>query len=194
MLNWVAFITYVLVTSITPGPNNIMAMSNATRFGLRKSLNFNLGVCVGFTLIILLCTYLSLALESILPRFRLVMSAVGAAYMLYLAAKLVLSTNGASAGRDEALNSFWAGLGLQFLNPKGIMYALTVAANFLLPYTHSQVMLLVFAVLLGFVGFLTTTCWSLFGVVFQRLLASYLQPFNAAMGLLLVYSAVSLFL
>lgn len=193
-MNWLAFITYVVVTSFTPGPNNIMSMTNGIRMGLRKSLHFNLGVGAGFFLIILLCSYLSLTLASVLPRFRLVMSVVGAAYMLYLAGKVVWSTAGPQESRGEAHSSFWAGLGLQFLNPKGIMYGLTVVANFLLPYSQSLAFFLVASVLLAFVGFLSTTSWSLFGAAFQRLLAVHQRPFNAAMGLLLVYCAVSVFL
>ncbi|HEY3366970.1 MAG TPA: LysE family transporter [Symbiobacteriaceae bacterium] len=181
------------MTSFTPGPNNIMSMTNANRFGLRKTMKFNVGVAAGFFLIMLLCTYLSLVLSGMLPRFRLVMSVVGAGYMLYLAAKVVWSTDAARADRDEALNSFWAGLGLQFLNPKAIMYGITVAANFVLPYSHSQALLLLMAVLLAFVALASTTSWSLFGVIFQRLLTSHRRPFNVAMGLLLVYCAVSVF-
>jgi cysteine/O-acetylserine efflux protein len=193
MLNWFAFTSYVFVTTFTPGPNNIMSMTNAIRFGLRKTMKFNLGVFAGFVVIMLLCSYLSLALSGLLPRFRLVMSVVGAGYMLYLAAKLVWSADGAGADRSESQNSFWAGLGLQFLNPKVIMYGITVVANFVLPYGHSPALLLLVAVLLAFVGFISTTCWSLFGTLFQRLLASYRRPFNVAMGVLLLYCAVSVF-
>lgn len=192
-MNWLAFISYVFVTTFTPGPNNIMSMTNANRYGLRRTMRFNLGVFAGFVAIMLLCSYLSLALSGLLPRFRLVMSVVGAAYMLYLAAKVMLSSGDARADGDAGLNSFWAGLGLQFLNPKVIMYGITVISNFVLPYSHAQALLVLAAVLLAFVGFVSTTCWSLFGVIFQRLLAEYRRPFNVAMGLLLVYCAVSVF-
>ncbi|HWJ02835.1 MAG TPA: lysine transporter LysE, partial [Verrucomicrobiae bacterium] len=37
MPNFAAFLSYVLVTSFTPGPNNIMSMSNASRYGFKKS-------------------------------------------------------------------------------------------------------------------------------------------------------------
>lgn len=192
-VNWLPLLSYVFVTTFTPGPNNIMSMTLANKFGLRKTMRFNLGVFAGFVLIMLLCSYLSLVLSGLLPRFRVVMSVVGAAYMLYLAAKVVRSTNSAQTTGDEAVHSFWPGLGLQFLNAKVVMYGITVISNFVLPYSHSQLLLMIVAVLLAFVGFVSTTCWSLFGVLFQRLLASYRRPFNVAMGLLLVYSAFSVF-
>ncbi|HYF90835.1 MAG TPA: LysE family transporter [Symbiobacteriaceae bacterium] len=193
-MDWVAFTSYIFVASFTPGPNNIMSMTNGIRVGLRKSLRFNLGVAAGFFVLMALCSYLSLALASLLPRFRLAMSLVGAAYMLFLAVKVAFSTDSAPEAASEAPSSFWAGLGLQFLNPKGIMYALTVVGNFLLPHFRSQAFLLVALVLLGFFAFISTTSWSLFGATFQRLLTRHRRPFNAAMGLLLAYCAVSAFL
>ncbi|MDD4708424.1 MAG: lysine transporter LysE, partial [Firmicutes bacterium] len=35
MPNFTAFISYVLVTTFTPGPNTIMSMSNASRYGFK---------------------------------------------------------------------------------------------------------------------------------------------------------------
>lgn len=37
MFSWVSFLSYVVATAVTPGPNNIMSMSNASRLGFRKS-------------------------------------------------------------------------------------------------------------------------------------------------------------
>ncbi|WP_312815044.1 hypothetical protein [Sedimentibacter sp.] len=41
MPNLSAFISYAFITSFTPGPNNIMSMTNATKYGFKKSLPFN---------------------------------------------------------------------------------------------------------------------------------------------------------
>lgn len=46
MFNWLNFLSYAIVTAVTPGPNNIMSMSNAGRLGFRKSFPFNLGIWV----------------------------------------------------------------------------------------------------------------------------------------------------
>ena len=32
-MNWFSFFSYVLVSTFTPGPNNISSMSNASRYG-----------------------------------------------------------------------------------------------------------------------------------------------------------------
>lgn len=35
MFNWISFLTYAVVTAVTPGPNNILSMSNGNRKGFR---------------------------------------------------------------------------------------------------------------------------------------------------------------
>ncbi len=44
MFPWYSFLTYAVITAATPGPNNVMSMSNAGRLGFRRALPFNLGI------------------------------------------------------------------------------------------------------------------------------------------------------
>lgn len=193
MPNLLAFASFVVVTTFTPGPNNLMAVANAVQSGLRKAMRFNFGVAAGFALVMLACSYLGLALASLLPRFQLIAKIVGAGYMVYLAYKIAWSGRGGHGDESRTLTSFWAGVWLQFLNPKGLIYGMTVVATFVLPYTHSWTVLLLTALALAFVALVSTTCWSLFGTLFQRWLTSYRRPFSIAMALLLVYSAIAVF-
>lgn len=62
MPNVFAFLSYVALTTFTPGPNNIMSMSNASRFGLRRSMRFTVGVCAGFFVIVGLAIAFTVAL------------------------------------------------------------------------------------------------------------------------------------
>ena len=63
MFPWYAFLTYAVITAATPGPNNIMSMSNAGRLGFRRALPFNFGIWVGFTIVMVLCTLFCTALS-----------------------------------------------------------------------------------------------------------------------------------
>lgn len=85
MFNWFSFLTYAVITAVTPGPNNIMSMTNGARKGFRAALPFNLGIWIGFSIVMLLCTALCQLLGTLIPRIRLPMLLLGAAYMLYLA-------------------------------------------------------------------------------------------------------------
>ena len=69
MFPWYAFLTYAVITAATPGPNNIMSMSNAGRLGFRRALPFNLGIWVGFTIVMVLCTLFCTALSGLLLQF-----------------------------------------------------------------------------------------------------------------------------
>ena len=40
MFPWFSFLTYAVVTAVTPGPNNIMSMSNGSRQGFLGALPF----------------------------------------------------------------------------------------------------------------------------------------------------------
>ena len=66
---------------------------------------------------------------------------------------------------------------------------------YILPYFQGQwVSLAFFALLLAFIGFAFTLCWSLFGSAFKRLFSQYARITNTVMALMLMYCAVSLFL
>ena len=67
MFHWLNFLSYAVVTAVTPGPNNIMSMSNAGRLGLRKSFPFNLGVWAGFSVVMLSCTFFCNILSEVIP-------------------------------------------------------------------------------------------------------------------------------
>ncbi|UAL54454.1 MULTISPECIES: LysE family transporter [Metabacillus] len=187
-----SFLLYVFVTSFTPGPNNIMAMLFANKYGLKKTIRFCLGVGAGFFVIMLLCSYFNLLLENFIPQIEFIMTTLGAIYMLYLAMKIITGKNNAKDNDGDKNNSFLTGMLLQFINPKGILYGITAISTFILPYHSSNFSLLFYSLFLAFVGFMSTFCWSVFGSIFQTFLSKYRSQFNVIMALLLVYSAISI--
>ena len=164
MFSWLNFLSYAVVTAVTPGPNNLMSMSNAGRLGFRRAFPFNLGIWAGFSVVMLLCTFFCGALSDLIPRIKTPMLVVGAAYMLYLAYKTFKSPPVTEDGSQQVKGSFGSGFALQF------------------------------ALLLAFIGFVFTLCWSLFGSAFKLLFSKYARATNTIMALLLVYCAISLFL
>ncbi|HYE81629.1 MAG TPA: LysE family transporter [Clostridia bacterium] len=192
-MNLVPFLSYVFVTTFTPGPNNIMSMTNANRDGFRKTVNFNLGVFAGFMVIMLACSYFNLLLFNLIPRIKAFMGIIGSAYMVYLAYKLCTSKHVDGESDSTHMNSFITGLMLQFVNPKVIMYGITTVSSFIIPYYSSHAALILFSFFLAFIGFISTTCWALFGAMFQMLLSKRRKAFNITMSLLLLYSAIAIF-
>jgi threonine/homoserine/homoserine lactone efflux protein len=192
MFSWINFLTYAVITAATPGPNNIMSMSNAGRLGFKRSLPFNLGIWAGFSLVMLIGTVFCNALSAFIPKIKMPMLIIGAMYMLWLAWKTFKSSS--EIKEDHSHSGFLSGLLLQFMNPKIYIYCIVSMEAYILPfYQGMRGALIFFALLLAFIGFAFTLCWSLFGSVFKLLFSKYAKVTNVVMALLLVYCAASLF-
>lgn len=193
MFSWINFLSYAFVTAVTPGPNNIMSMSNAGRKGFKNSFPFNLGIWVGFSIVMVVCTFFCNTLSTLIPRIKTPMLVIGALYMLWLAWGTFKSSS--VIEEDDHNGSFISGLLLQFVNPKIYIYCIVSMEAYILPYYHGDWgALIFFALLLAFIGFAFTLLWALFGSVFKMLFSKYAKTTNLIMSLLLVYCAVSLFM
>ena len=192
LFSLVNFLSYAVVTAITPGPNNILSMTHASRVGFRRSFPFHLGVWAGFSLVMLLCTVFCQFLAELIPVIKTPMLIAGALYLLWLAWKTFRSPPLEGSTSDGG--GFLSGFVLQFINPKIYIYCLVSMEAYILPaYQGQWEALMFFALLLAFIGFLFTLCWALFGSLFQLLFSKYARITNTLMALLLVYCAVSLF-
>ena len=194
MFPWAAFLGYTLVSAITPGPNNIMAMSCAARVGLRKTLPFEMGILAGFSLASVLCAVFCASLSAAIPAIQLPMKIIGALYMLYLACK-IFRTPRTIREKDVAGYGFVTGMTLQFINPKLYIYCIVSMQAYILPHFAGHwASVLGFALLLAFIGFASTMTWASFGSSFKALFVKHARATNAVMALLLLYCALSLFL
>lgn len=194
MPNFLAFLSFTIVTLYTPGPNTIMAMSNASRYGFKKSMSYNWGAVCGIMVIMILCSIFSLTIHSLIPAIKPVMTILGAGYIIWLAWKTFKSKPNLARKEEDKTNTFLTGLVLQFVNPKLILFGITVMSTFVVPYYTSSLMLVFFSVFLALLGLGALCCWSLFGSLFQNLYLKYHKLLNTTMAVLLVYSAIALFL
>jgi len=195
MFPWLSFLSYVVIVTFTPGPNNIMAMNCAKNEGFRKGLKFVFGVFTGAFVLIFLCMLFSAFLFNFTPKIQLPMKILGAAYMTYLMIKTVVPKKKNDASENKNNNvGFFIGIVLQFINPKLIMFAITVASTYILPYYNQIPVLLLFTLLLTSVGSTAVLCWTLFGSLFSVLFSKHGTIVNIIMALLLLYCIVSLFI
>lgn len=187
------FLIYCFVTAYTPGANNLLSMSNAARLGFRKSVHFNLGITMGFLIVMSVCTIFSSTLYSVLPKIKIFMQILGAAYMLYLAWKVWRTSSDfeVESGKESG---FLAGMVLQFMNPKIYIYAITAMSLYILPVFHSAAALICFTLILTVIGASGSYVWALFGSAFCKLFTRHAKAVNLIMALLLMYCAISLFL
>lgn len=139
MFSWINFLSYAVATAVTPGPNNLMSMSNAGRLGFKRAFPFNLGILTGFAVVMLLCTFFCSALSGLIPKIKTPMLIVGAAYMLWLAYKTFKSPPiSDEGGGSDARSGYLSGLALQFVNPKIYIYCIVSMEAYILPYFQGQ--------------------------------------------------------
>jgi len=190
MFNLAAFIGYMVAVTFTPGPNNILVMTNAGTYGFKKTLNYMMGGAIGVLLIVAASTYFNVVLFDVIPTVKPFMGIAGAAYMTYLALRIIRSKP-PEAGESGDPLKFHYGFIMQFLNPKLLIFAVTVTSNFIVPYFDSSYYVPL-TLLITMIFILSWVVWSLFGSVFKLFLNRHYKPFNLAMGLILIYSAVSI--
>lgn len=192
-MNFAVFFSYVILTAFTPGPNNIMSMTNAGKYGFRKSIPFNFGVLLGFLIVMSCCAAFASALYDFIPSIKPFMLAVGAAYIIWLAWTVWRDKpHEEKKSRFSKTNTLFTGMVLQFVNVKVILYGITALSSFVLPYYSGLIAVGGFVVLLSAIGFAGTCCWALFGVVFERFFRQHGRILNIIMALLLVYCAVTM--
>lgn len=195
-MDWIAFFSYVVVSSVTPGPNNLMCMANGTKFGFRRGIKFCFGVATGFVLVLLCAIACNVFIYYYIPSIIQIMTPLGAAYILWLAWVVWRDKPKEKKKSRFQLDttSFWVGVILQFANPKGLLFGITLITNFVFPYDHSLQMCAIVLAINWVTIIFSNILWLLFGSMFQRFFEQYKKGLNLIMALLLVYCAVSLFL
>ena len=83
--NLFPLLSYVLISTFTPGPSNISSASIAVLHGYKKTLNYQGGLAAGVFLVMVLSGWLSAILVSSFPTIEPLLRYVGAGYILYLA-------------------------------------------------------------------------------------------------------------
>ena len=186
-------LSFVLVATFTPGPSNISSASMGVLHGYKKTLNYLVGLATGVFIMLLLSGLISTSLLSLFPAVESILRFAGAAYILYLAFG-ILKASYTFNETDQKPMGFVQGLLLNLLNPKLVVYGLTLFSAFLAPITGNIALLILAVGLLSAVAFCATSTWALFGMVIKTHLH---QPrvkamVNIILSLLLIYTAIKL--
>ena len=194
MFDWFTFLTYAVLTTITPGPNTIMSMSNGSRRGFFRGIPLNLGMWCGFTIVMVGCAALTSVMAAWVPKIKPVMLFVGAAYLLWLAWK-TLRRSSEIQEKEAGDRLFLTGFAMQFVNPKIMLYGVMSYEAYILPAFEGRYLILLgFAVVLSSVGFVNGLLWSACGDVFRVLFSKHAKIINTVMAALLAWCAVKLLL
>ena len=199
-----ALTTFAFVTSITPGPNNIMLLHSGARFGFRPTVPHMLGISIGFSVMIFLCCIGIAAVVLRYPATDWLLKIIGSLYMLWLSYKLwrngampvAIDTPSAAEQNHAQPFSFMQAALFQYVNPKAWMMALTVPAAYL-PKTGSLWLNSAFATLLCMaINLPSIAVWARGGELLQSVLHKprLAQFANAVIVLMTIYCAFSVWL
>jgi threonine/homoserine/homoserine lactone efflux protein len=184
-----ALAVFCFVTSVTPGPNNMMLLASGVNFGFRRTLPHALGVALGFTLMVAVVGLGLAGIFTRLPILLVAMKWIGAAYMVWLAVKLARAAPLKDSNAPGRPMTFLQAAAFQWINPKAWVMALTAVATYTLPDNYVATVLMV-ALVFGAVNLPSVSSWVLFGTALRRALRNprILRLFNWSMAALLVAS------
>lgn len=190
---FLALLTFAFVSSITPGPNNVMLLASGVNFGFWRTVPHMFGIAAGFGSL-LLCVGFGLgALLTGFPALSIVLKILGGSYLLYLAWCIATSRSMGKAASNTGSSpmTFSAATAFQWVNPKAWMMAMTamsVYSNPEAPYLSVFLVAAAFVV----VNFPSVSTWVGFGTVLRSFLADpvRLKWFNISMGTLLALTII----
>lgn len=178
---------------ITPGPNNAMLSASGTNYGYKKTLPHIWGIMIGFPFLgLMMCLGVGNIIRSF-PAVKMILTVSGGLYLLYLAWRIAFSNPvpaSSDTEKDEKKSNsrplrFWEAFLFQWINIKGVLANMSLAALFLKEISVSRV--------LGFVSveflnsILSTHIWTFAGIGIGKILRTpkQLRIFNGVMGFLL---------
>ena len=189
-----ALAVFAFVTSITPGPNNLMLMSSGANFGLRRSVPHMLGIGAGFVVMILL---VGMGLAQVFDRFPIsyvVLKIASLIYLCFLAWKIANAAAPEGSAETGTPMTFLQAAAFQWVNPKAWTMALAAISAYA-PDQSLQSIGMVAAVF-GAINLPAVSSWTLLGTAMSRILTNprRLRAFNWTMAGLLVASLVPVLL
>ncbi len=193
-----AFSIFTLAGAVTPGPNNTISTLSGATFGFRRTMPQMLGVSAGYPLMLAALGLGLGELFKVVPWLHNAMRYVGAAFLLYLAWKLVRANAPQAAGTSRPVGFFEAFF-FQWLNPKAWSIALGAIAAFTTPGLSANAFfweVAIFTLVSAIITFPSLVLWCLFGVAISAMLKDEKKRriFNYALAAILVLSVAALFI
>jgi threonine/homoserine/homoserine lactone efflux protein len=187
----IALALYALVTSVTPGPNNLMLLASGVNFGFRQTIPHMLGIALGFTAMVALVGFGLGAVLTLFPIVFNVLRVLALVYMVWLSWKLASSGSLGSGDAKARPMTFIEAALFQWINPKAWAMALTATTLYTVPDMYYLSVILV-AGTFGVINLPSVSCWAGFGVALRGFLSvpARLRIFNVGMALLLLLSTL----
>ena len=186
---------FMLGTSCSPGPNNIVASYSGFNFGVIKTFPHMLGVIFGFTSVVCVLNFGLINIFKLYPLLQEILKISGSIFLVYLAYKIAFSKN-VKENKKENPVKFIETFFFQFLNPKGVIVAIIIVSTYV-ESGSNFINYSFWVILVSFLcAFISITFWTFVGKFFRRFATNekFIKVFNYVMSCLLLSCIATFYL
>ena len=186
---------FMLGTSCSPGPNNIVASYSGFNFGVAKTFPHMLGVIFGFTSVVSVLNFGLINIFKLYPLIQEILKISGSIFLVYLAYKIAFSKNTKESKKENPVK-FIETFFFQFLNPKGVIVAIIIVSTYV-ESGSNFVNYSFWVILVSFItAFISITIWTFVGKFFRRFATNekFIKVFNYVMSSLLLACIATFYL
>lgn len=183
-----ALVVFVLATSLSPGPNNLMLLASGANFGFRRTIPHWAGISVGFQSMIFITGAGLNQVFEIWPVSMTALKFISVGYLLWLAWRIANAAAPRSGESESSSLTLLQAATFQWVNPKTWTMALTSLSVYAPGRDTQGVLIVATAFLFAFA--VSGSVWISVGQQLTRFLNSSgrLVVFNWTMAGLLVAS------
>lgn len=183
-----ALVSFAFVTTVTPGPNNLMLMASGANFGFRRTMPHMLGIAGGVALMALLLGLGLMALFEAVPTLNGVLKLASVVYLLWLAYRIATAAPVAARAANARPMTLLQAAAFQWVNPKA--WAMCLSAVTIYAPERSLLSVAIVAGAFAVVSLPAISIWAWLGTVISQWLSSTrrLRSFNFGMAGLLILS------
>tara|TARA_B100000953_G_C17942892_1_gene397533 strand:- start:133 stop:723 length:591 start_codon:yes stop_codon:yes gene_type:complete len=190
-----SLILFCLVTSCTPGPNNILASYSGFNFGIKKTLPLMSGVAFGYTLMLTFVNFGLIVIFKNYPIIQQIIKVIGSIFLIYLAYKISFSTSNSNILQKNPVKFFDTFL-FQFINPKAIIVATIMVSTFV-DSNNNYIRESFWVIGVNFIfAWFSITFWTLLGKFLRKFATNdkFIKIFNYVMSFLLISCIATFYL
>ena len=186
---------FMLGTSCSPGPNNIVASYSGFNFVVIKTLPHMLGVIFGFTSVVCLLNFGLINIFKLYPLIQEILKIFGSIFLVYLAYKIAFSKNIKENIKENPVK-FIETFFFQFMNPKGVIVAIIIVSTYV-ESGNNFINYSFWVILISFLcALISITFWTFVGKFFRRFATNekFIKVFNYVMSCLLLSCIATFYL
>ncbi|MCD8025663.1 MAG: LysE family transporter [Clostridiales bacterium] len=185
-----AMLIFMLVSSFTPGPGNLLALNTMIKSGYKDGYKVILGIITGYLTVQYICTFAIFGLNTYLSSVLSVLKYIGAVYLICLAIHTVISKSNI-AEKQRSLH-FFTGFIMQLVNVKIYFYITTLLSAYIAPAFPELIPMLLMGLFVVFIGGCATLTWGIAGLRLKKVFCKHAKIINIILAALLVICAVSI--